>query len=94
MDGPLAGVAEKLNELEHQGMTKAEGVLRKVISRINSDFTRGIRQLVFFAQKESNGFDLSVHRTQALGFWTSSRFIFETRVVGLICNNAAAPFVP
>jgi len=58
----------------------------------------GIRQLVFFAllcrKKESNDCDFSVHRTQALGFWTSSRFIFETSVVGLIRNNAAAPFVP
>jgi hypothetical protein len=45
-------------------------------------------------KKQCNDRDLSVHRTQALGFWTSSRFIFETRVVGLIRNNAAAPFVP
>jgi len=33
-------------------------------------------------------------KTQALAFWTFSRFILETSVVGLIRNNAAAPSAP
>ena len=32
--------------------------------------------------------------TQALAFWMLSRFIFETSVVGLIRNKAAAPSMP
>ncbi len=39
-----------------------------------------------------HGFDSM--RAQAGSFWTFNRFIFETSVVGLIRNSAAAPSAP
>jgi len=48
------------------------------------------RELFVIAEPKS----LTQSRTQVRAFWMLSRFIFETSVVGLIRNKAAAPSTP